>query len=396
MKYRLPMLLDGASQNEQSEAAEPPSRSLASLFRQDIRSGARVLFLRIPTEYYPLDEDSEERFRKIAAEYAEAARKAIAEENAECPIAGVIAPVTADDEDELSFMKLVDIYTDAAAAYAEAGCDIISAEEMGYMEECRAAVIGGRKTALPVWVTVTSDSEGMTLPDCADTSVFACLLVAQELGAEAFGIQDVPCCADAAEVLGELKEFAKIPLIARPNAFADFESERVLSPDEFAENLRLFTDSGAELLGGHNLSREYIERSGKIAEEKGIIRFGRERVDGDELLLANRRQVFFLSPDSIESSPYLECSLDMSDELLELEDTNFDVIAVELYSSDDAYHFARNASMANLPVMFRSDDEMALKAALLCYQGRAMIDRSCSIDEDRLHRIAGKYGAVVY
>ena len=76
------MLLDGASQNEQSEAAEPPSRSLASLFRQDIRSGARVLFLRIPTEYYPLDEDSEERFRKIAAEYAEAARKAIAEENA--------------------------------------------------------------------------------------------------------------------------------------------------------------------------------------------------------------------------------------------------------------------------------------------------------------------------
>ena len=134
----------------------------------------------------------------------------------------------------------------------------------------------------------------------------------------------------------------------------------------------------------------------RLGGEKGIIRFGRERAESDELLLANRRQVFFLSPDSIESSPYLECSLDMSDELLELEDTNFDVIAVELYSSDDAYHFARNASMANLPVMFRSDDEMALKAALLCYQGRAMIDRSCSINEDRLHRIAGKYGAVVY
>ena len=99
MKYRLPMLLDGASQNEQSEAAEPPSTRLSELFRQDIRSGARALFLRIPTEFYPVDEDREERFRKIAAEYAEAARKAIAEENAECPIAGVIAPVTADDED---------------------------------------------------------------------------------------------------------------------------------------------------------------------------------------------------------------------------------------------------------------------------------------------------------
>lgn len=391
------MLLDGASQNEQSEAAEPPSTKLAEAFRQDIRSGANVLFLRVPTELYPVEAEDEERFRTAAAEYAEAARKAIAAENAEgLPIAGVISPVTADDEDELSFMKLVDIYTDAAAAYAEAGCDIISAECMGYMEECRAAVIGGRKTALPVWVTVTSDSEGMTFPDCADTSVFACLLVVQELGAEAFGIQDVPCCAEAAEILGELKEYAKIPLIARPGGHGGFEDERVLSPDEFADGLRLFMDNGAEIFGGHGLFPEYIERVSGMVSEKSPIRFGRERTEGDELLLANRRQVFFLSPDSIESSPYLECSLDMSDELLELEDTNFDLISVELYSPDDAYHFAKNSSMANLPVMFHSDDEMALKAALLCYQGRAMIDRNCSVAEDRLERIAKKYGAVVY
>ena len=86
----------------------------------------------------------------------------------------------------------------------------------------------------------------------------------------------------------------------------------------------------------------------------------------------------------------------MSDELLELEDTNYDVIAVEIISAEDAFSFAENEHMSNLPVMFRSDNEMALRAALLAYQGRAMIDSNCAVEREKLEQIAEKYGAVIY
>ena len=63
---------------------------------------------------------------------------------------------------------------------------------------------------------------------------------------------------------------------------------------------------------------------------------------------------------------------------------------------DDARDFALNAHMAKLPVCFLSHDEIALRLALLLYNGIAMVDSSSSIEPERLEKIAGKYGAVIY
>ena len=52
--------------------------------------------------------------------------------------------------------------------------------------------------------------------------------------------------------------------------------------------------------------------------------------------------------------------------------------------------------MAVLPVMFSGDDEIAMKLALMLYQGRALIDRESLIDEEELKSAAEKYGAVIY
>ena len=86
----------------------------------------------------------------------------------------------------------------------------------------------------------------------------------------------------------------------------------------------------------------------------------------------------------------------MTDELLELEGESVDVIVVEINTIDDAKDWACNAHMANLPVCFYSHDEISLRLALLLYNGRAMIDSRSSLEEEKLQKIAEKYGAVIY
>lgn len=49
-----------------------------------------------------------------------------------------------------------------------------------------------------------------------------------------------------------------------------------------------------------------------------------------------------------------------------------------------------------LPVCFQSEDAEALSRALFLYNGRAMVDSNCTIEEGRLRKIADRYGAFVY
>ena len=73
-----------------------------------------------------------------------------------------------------------------------------------------------------------------------------------------------------------------------------------------------------------------------------------------------------------------------------------DVLKIQINSPDDALDFADNAHMATLPVMFSGDDEIAMKLAVMLYQGRALIDGTSLIDPDELKKTAQKYGAIIY
>ncbi len=61
-----------------------------------------------------------------------------------------------------------------------------------------------------------------------------------------------------------------------------------------------------------------------------------------------------------------------------------------------AIDFARNANMSTLPVMFLSEDPLALRMALMLYQGIALIDSDTLIPKEELDEMCEKYGAVVY
>jgi len=88
----------------------------------------------------------------------------------------------------------------------------------------------------------------------------------------------------------------------------------------------------------------------------------------------------------------------MSDELLKYssDDSGYDIINVFIDNVDDAVSFSENQHMSDLPIMFTSSDEVALKTALLLYQGTAFVDSSMNIDESILKKAAKKYGSIIY
>ncbi len=88
----------------------------------------------------------------------------------------------------------------------------------------------------------------------------------------------------------------------------------------------------------------------------------------------------------------------MSDELLKYssDDSGYDIINIFIDNVDDAVSFSENQHMSDLPIMFTSSDEVALKTALLLYQGTAFVDSSMNIDESILKKAAKKYGSIIY
>ena len=117
----------------------------------------------------------------------------------------------------------------------------------------------------------------------------------------------------------------------------------------------------------------------------------------DSVMLANERSAFFLEHDTTEISEPIECNAGMGEDLVAVcGEGGYDVLNIQINSPDDALDFADNAHMATLPVMFSGDDEIAMKLAVMLYQGRALIDGTSLIDPEELKNTARKYGAVIY
>ena len=310
--------------------------------------------------------------------------------------AGVIGPTGEFIEPlgNISFSEAIDIFYEQASAQKQAGADLFIIKNMDYIGEIRAAVIACNKLDLPVFVIISVDRFGNTQ---LDSTALSYLIPLQEMGVSAFGISSDCRLYELSLIIKELVRHSKIPIIAIPSPhIIDDDDEYILSPEEFAEETEMLLESGAKIIGGANeFSPEYCSALKKLMADFEFDKVLIEKED-TSLILSNAKQVFYLSPDGIEISEPVICSVDMADVLLEFSNTNIDVIRVDVITSDDAYQFSQNAYMSNLPVMFHSDDKSALKLALLSYHGRAMIDKECGIDYNTLEKIADKYGAVIY
>ena len=154
---------------------------------------------------------------------------------------------------DMPFEDAVSVFRRLAEILAANGADGFAIETMMDIQEARAALIGCKEAApeLPCIVTMTFESSGRSLTGVHPVSA---LITLQALGADAFGCNCSTGPDDMAKVISMLSPYAKIPLIAKPNAgLPEFDNGRTVFPmgaDEFAGFVPELLSSGASILGG--------------------------------------------------------------------------------------------------------------------------------------------------
>lgn len=269
---------------------------------------------------------------------------------------------------ETSFTELISIY-DKQVKVLNQFADFFIIDKIKTMIDLRAALLSCKKTDKPVLVNIVADRFENT-ENCAASSLGG-LVTAQEMGACGFGF----CCdndENPSEIAAELLKYAKIPLIA------DL-TEKTFSDGNIPKEI-----STVICRSGNPHSFDKTEVTG-IVEHKD-----------DFFIFTHYGNVFFLEADTTEISEPIKCQPNMEEIIYEKCKSSCDILRVEVNSIDDALDFARNSHMSTLPVMFLSENVMALRMALMLYQGTALIDSSTLIPEKELEKMCGKYGAVVY
>lgn len=153
---------------------------------------------------------------------------------------------------ELRFEDLVDVYKEQAKALYEGGADLFVVETMMSLQETRACVLAIKETCdLPIMATLTFEKDGRTL---YGTTPEVGVVVLQSLGVDAVGLNCSTGPADMVAVVQKMYEYAKIPLIAKPNAgLPELEGDTTvykMTPAEFAKDGQLLIEAGAHIVGG--------------------------------------------------------------------------------------------------------------------------------------------------
>lgn len=239
------------------------------------------------------------------------------------------------------FIEMAERFALQARREQAAGFSRLRLEDAPSLALCRAALIGARGSGLPVDITMRLCEDGRSP---AGSSPLASLVTLQALGAASFGFSAGSCPQAVREEAARLAPWADIPFFLRPG-------ER-MSPAE------------------------------PVSLDEGSI------------LGACESELFVLEEEFEYSEP-VTCELDMSEDILEIENCSNDVLLVRVDTADDAYHFSLNAHMARLPVAFSSDSEEALEMALALFNGRAVIDSLSDVPRPVLCRLAREYGAYV-
>ena len=259
---------------------------------------------------------------------------------------------------EHKFSEIKKEYASQAEAHTSASAFIL--KDMTMLSDLRAALLACKKTEKPVYAVLDIDEE---LRTSAELPADAALITLQSMGLSGFGIKS----SDEENIISAVKRlvnFAKIPVFA--------ECSKAAMEEISAAGIDIYE---TECFSVFSVPKEETETA---------------------IMLANERDAFFLEPDTTELSDPISCEANMDEILCDLSQENFDVLRIEINTPDDAIAFTENAHMATLPVMFSCEDDISIMLALMLYQGRALIDSTCTLNEDTIKKATAKYGAVIY
>ena len=350
--------------------------------------------------------------RRLAALTVEAA-------DGKALVAGDVSPtgLFCEPFGDASFEELVAIYAEQIAALKEAGVDLIFAETMMSLGDVRAAVVAARDAGLPVIASVTMDGGSRTLSGMTPEAAVLCL---QAAGADAVGLNCSTGVEDMAALLPGMRQVARVPLAAKPNAGTP---EAPLPPESFGPLCAAMAAEGALLLGGccqsspahiAALTDALKKAAGTAADAVSPAAAALPALlqtlcgGATESLSAAKKAVPDLTglplcfenrifPDTADGeaglalSEPLACDADLEDALLDADDGDAQAALIRIRPGDDVRCIARSCFMSPLPVALCCTDDSLLESALRIFPGRAAV--LCQSAAQR--KIALRWGAML-
>ena len=294
---------------------------------------------------------------------------------------------------EESFEDLVWAYTLQAQALEQAGVDLFVIETMMTLSDARAAVLAVKSVSKkPVFVTFTCDEKGRTL---TGTDVTAALVVLQGMGVDAFGLNCSAGPDQMLEQLKRLKEYAHVPLIAKPNAGLPrtVEGKTVYNcpPEAFTAYVRDMAECGVCLFGGCcGTEVDHIAALAKAAANLDCACPVPERTD---LLPCATGKDVFLLPVTAGYSAVLPCDDELEDALCDCDEDEGEMTAIRIETADELEIFAECQGMVTKPLCLLCEDGELLEKTLRLYQGRAVYEGG--LPDDVLMPLVEKYGLIL-
>lgn len=318
---------------------------------------------------------------------------------------------------DMEFEELVDIYREQAGYLVDAGVDLFVIETMMSLNECRAALLAVREVCdLPVLVTLSFNEDGRTL---FGTDAKTAMVVLQSLGADAVGVNCSTGPEQMAALVADMKAYANIPVIAKPNAgmpeIADGHTFYRMTPEEFAAEAMFLLEAGAGILGGCcGTTPEHIRALKNAVKGHPVPAISQtchrvlasERqtldieLDGGFLVIGER-----INPTGKKKlqAALRDGQMDMvMDMALAQEEKGAAILDVNMgMNGIDEKEMMLKAidivtQTVNLPLCIDSSHVDIIEAALRVYPGRALIN-SVSLEKEKFERllpIARKYGAM--
>ncbi len=422
------LVLDGATGTElqkrgmpngvcpESWAIENPD-VIVDIQKDYINAGANAVYTctfggnRIKLSEFGLGDKVVEINRKLA----QLSRKAVGENGF---VGGDLAPTGqfVRPFGDMPFEEAVDIYKEQVKGLLEGGVDFFVIETMMDIQEARAALLAVKESCdLPVCVSMTFDENGRTL---TGTDPVSALIILQNLGADVVGCNCSTGPEDMIKIIRSMKPYAKVPLLAKPNAglprLIDGKTQFDMESEEFGSYIREFIEAGVNLLGGCcGTSPLYIAQirkniNGLIpippepkeicavasarktvfvdANEPVVVVGERINPSGKKKLQEELRQgmTSLVRQFAIEQVEKGANILDVNVGMPGIDEKETMVKVIELLSS-----------MSDAPLCLDSSSPEVLEAALRIYPGRALIN-SISAEKVKLEKllpIAAKYGA---
>lgn len=323
---------------------------------------------------------------------------------------------------DMDFEQLIDVYKEQIRVLDQAGVDLLVVETMMSLQETRAALIAAKEvSSLPVIASLTFESDNKTL---FGTDPMTAMLVLQALGADVVGTNCSTGPDQMCGVVRQMKQVAKIPVLAKPNAGLpklDSEGRTVYEMDveTFGREMCLLVEAGATFLGGCcgttvKHIRSMVEKTGAMkllettdaAQNKGIryltserktLAFGlddRFHIVGERINPTGKKKFQVCIRDN-DFSMVEEFVTQQEESGASILDINMGMSGID--EKETLLKVMEDVSMqTSLPLCIDSSHVDVQEYVLRHYPGRALIN-SISMESAKMEpllQIAKKYGAM--